>query len=430
MAPQTHKAKPPISEPRPSSSILLISPENQILLLHRVKTSSSFASAHVFPGGNLSSSQDGPIPAPSSPERHVDSPVYRLGAIRECFEESGILLARHRDGGGMLEVPDAERERARRAIHSGELKFSEWVKEMGGVVDADALLPFTRWVTPTTIPRRFTTQMYVYFWPLSEAGPIEGNATIPTPTSDGGLEHTTAVFQPCAAWLAQARRNEIIMFPPQFYLIWLLCKFLEEGDLRAQREKIREFLKGSGGNGVPWADKVMSPVPLGMFEGKAVLNLDHPGPELKGSGRRGENAHVVQVRFSKEGPRDVEGRNSSRQIVRFVKSVITHRTKSVITHHAKSVMSSIIEKIIKDPSKKKKSPRAWLATPLVKELLAEADRMSLERVVIPGWEEFGKDLRPLSVAMDRYLALPEAEKAAAFDAVLLEAEQVVNLLTN
>ncbi|KFY99476.1 hypothetical protein V498_00733 [Pseudogymnoascus sp. VKM F-4517 (FW-2822)] len=317
--PRVHKAKPPSPEPRPSSSILLISPENKILLLHRVKTSSSFASAHVFPGGNLSS-QDGPIPAPSSPERHVDSPVYRLGAIRECFEESGILLARHRDGGGMLEVPDAERERARRAIHSGELKFSDWVKQMGGVADTDALLPFTRWVTPTTIPRRFTTQMYVYFWPLSGAGqdakiPIGGDAMIPTPTSDGGLEHTAAVFQSCATWLEQARRNEIIMFPPQFYLIWLLCKFFEEGkggvmELRAQREKAKEFLRGSGANGVPWADKVMSPVPFGMFEGRAVLNLDHPGPELKGSGRRGDNGHVVHVRFAKEGPRDVEVRDA------------------------------------------------------------------------------------------------------------------------
>ncbi|OAF54301.1 hypothetical protein VC83_09353 [Pseudogymnoascus destructans] len=317
--PRTHKAKPPSPEPRPSSSILLISPENKILLLHRVKTSSSFASAHVFPGGNLSS-QDGPIPAPSSPERHVDSPVYRLGAIRECFEESGILLARHRDGGGMLEVPDAERERARRAIHSGELKFGEWVKEMGGVVDADALLPFTRWITPTSVPRRFTTQMYVYFWPLPGAGqdakiPIGGDAMIPTPTSDGGLEHTAAVFQSCATWLEQARRNEIIMFPPQLYLIWLLGKFFEGGkggamDLREQREKANEFLKGSGANGVPWADKVISPVPLGMFEGRAVLSLDHPGPELKGSGRRGESGHVVQVRFSKEGPRDAEVRDA------------------------------------------------------------------------------------------------------------------------
>ena len=122
------------------NSILLISPTNQILLLHRVRTSSSFPSAHVFPGGNLSASQDGDIPSPADPARHIDGPAYRIGAIRECFEESGILLARRKDGSGaLLEVPDAERERARKEIHDGKIKFVDWVEEQGGLVDSSML---------------------------------------------------------------------------------------------------------------------------------------------------------------------------------------------------------------------------------------------------------------------------------------------------
>jgi 8-oxo-dGTP pyrophosphatase MutT (NUDIX family) len=143
-----------VAEPRPSSSsvslhtlphlqypltsarILLISPHNEILLLHRVRTSSSFPSAHVFPGGNLSPSQDGQIPAPGSKERHVDGPAYRVGAIRECFEESGILLAKRGDGSGkLLDVPEEVREKARKDVHSGKVKFLDWVREQGGVVD-------------------------------------------------------------------------------------------------------------------------------------------------------------------------------------------------------------------------------------------------------------------------------------------------------
>jgi hypothetical protein len=59
-----------------------------------------------------------------------------LGAIRECFEESGILLARCGDGSGaLLQVPEAERERARKEIHSGRLRFPDWVKSQGGIVD-------------------------------------------------------------------------------------------------------------------------------------------------------------------------------------------------------------------------------------------------------------------------------------------------------
>jgi hypothetical protein len=108
--------------------------------LHRVRTSSSFPSAHVFPGGNLSASQDGDIPSPSDPRRHVDGPAYRLGAIRECFEESGILLAKRNDGSGaILEVAEDVREQARKDIYAGKLKFADWVKSQGGIVDTGML---------------------------------------------------------------------------------------------------------------------------------------------------------------------------------------------------------------------------------------------------------------------------------------------------
>ncbi|KAK4968115.1 hypothetical protein LTR66_011877, partial [Elasticomyces elasticus] len=121
--------------PKPSSSVLLISPQNQILLLHRVRTSSAFPSAHVFPGGNLSAHHDGPIPPPDSPQRHLDSDVYRLGAIRETFEESGILLARNGGFGRLIEVPDEEREEGRRLVHEGGVEFGKWLAGKGGRAD-------------------------------------------------------------------------------------------------------------------------------------------------------------------------------------------------------------------------------------------------------------------------------------------------------
>ncbi|KAI7321929.1 hypothetical protein KC315_g8981, partial [Hortaea werneckii] len=88
MAPDQQKQKKAPAIPRPSSSVLLVSPNNQVLLLQRVKQSTSFASAHVFPGGNVSTFHDGEPPAPEYPERHEDSEIYRLAAIRETFEES------------------------------------------------------------------------------------------------------------------------------------------------------------------------------------------------------------------------------------------------------------------------------------------------------------------------------------------------------
>ncbi|KAF4624645.1 hypothetical protein G7Y89_g13525 [Cudoniella acicularis] len=303
--------------------ILLISPINEILLLHRVQTSRSFAAAHVFPGGNLSASQDGKIPAPDDKRRHVDGPAYRLGAIRECFEESGILLAKKTDeSDGLLEVSEEEREKARKEIHSGKLRFEDWVKSIGGVVDLDSLIPFTRWITPPNLPRRFSTQMYIYFLPLTSTSKsnITSKAMIPVPTSDGGVEHTAALFASCVHWLDLATRNKIILFPPQYYLMHLLSPFLlpsvsnsplSTSDLQGQRNAVLSFL-GSDGDSkcVKWADKVMSPVGLLMrkSDGRSVLALDKPGPELEGSGRGGDEKRVVLVKFSKEGPRNVEVR--------------------------------------------------------------------------------------------------------------------------
>jgi 8-oxo-dGTP pyrophosphatase MutT (NUDIX family) len=114
------------------SSVLLISPQNQILLLHRVQTSSSFASAHVFPGGALSAEQDGEIPPPESPLRHQDSRVYRMAAIRETFEECGILLAKDKKTGRLrADVSDEEREQGRRDVHGGKVKFGDLLERWG-----------------------------------------------------------------------------------------------------------------------------------------------------------------------------------------------------------------------------------------------------------------------------------------------------------
>lgn len=164
--------------------------------------------------------------------------------------------------------------------------------------------------------------MYIYFLPLTRTSlttTFPSKSVIPIPTSDGGLEHTAALFAPCSTWLSQARRNEVILFPPQYYLMSLLTPFLTpypflpEDELEAQRDKVLEYLKGDGGDGkgIPWADKVMSPIGIMMrkSDGRSVLGLGKPGPELKGSGRGGDEKRVVLVKFLKEGPRDVEVRD-------------------------------------------------------------------------------------------------------------------------
>lgn len=332
------KEKKESNIPRPSSSVILVSPQNQVLLLHRVRTSSSFPSAHVFPGGNVSEFHDGKVPPPEDSNRHEDSEQYRLAAIRETFEESGILLAKNNGFGRLIEVEEKEREEGRRKVHSGEIEFTRWLAQKGGRADIDGLIPFTRWVTPTNLARRFTTQMYIYMLPLSRSSSDDALSTtssettsdaddagletvIPKPTHDGGIEHTAARFLPPSTWMRLAQAGRIILFPPQFFLLHMLSPFLSphnpssaktpvpsHDELQRQRQAMLDFLRTSD---PPWGEKCISPTALVLAggkrreDGRVVLGLDKPGPELDGK-RRGEVERVVLVEFKKEGPRRVE----------------------------------------------------------------------------------------------------------------------------
>ncbi|CAG8339467.1 unnamed protein product [Penicillium salamii] len=303
-------------------AVLLVSSKNELLLLHRVKTSSSFASAHVFPGGNLST-QDGPCPPPEDLARHEDSPTYRRAAIRELFEESGILLAKNRTSGRMIAVDEPTREAGRRLIHQNKATFDEWLlkQDAHAEPDIDQLIPFTRWVTPTNVPKRYTTQMYLYFLPLPTDVdtavlaelPAEGERDeLESPTSDGGIEVTEAQFLPAMEWIDRARKAEIILFPPQFLLLHLVSGFLDKEpragasleEMQKRRQQLVEFVHSGSPS---WMHKCISPKMIQMTgDGRSVLGLSEPGPELKGTDRQGESERVVLVRFKKGSAREVE----------------------------------------------------------------------------------------------------------------------------
>lgn len=323
--PDSNKAPIP---PRPSACIILLSPTNEILLLHRVQTSTSFPSAHVFPGGNLSSFHEPALPPIDSPEYHQDSPAYRLAALRETFEESGILLAK-RPNSDALVHPDLETATAaRKAIHADKVKFSTWVEDtMQARLCADDLVPFTRWITPPwNKGKRFTTQMYLGFMPLSAPATSHVVDVHQTPTSDGGIEHTAATFAPASEWLARQQRGEVFLFPPQCFLLTMVARVfaavsVDAAGYEAQRAALLRFVRAGtpvGRSvrsretaGIPWTEKVMSPEVLFRREsdGRLVLGVDKPGLELKGTGRGGDYERVVLVNFTKEGPRDVEVRD-------------------------------------------------------------------------------------------------------------------------
>lgn len=282
-----------------------------------------------------------------------------MAAIRETFEESGILLAKSKKTGSFFtEISDSEREEGRKAVHAGTTKFAELLAKWGAEPDTASLLPFTRWITPPNVAKRFSTQMYLYFLPLGSVSPTkhaapastppgsglaeEDEIVIPNPTPDGGIEHTAARFLPPNKWIDLARSNRIILFPPQFFLTLLLAPYLSPtvtspsspipstAELAQERERLMDFLRKprmyDGKPEVSFAEACISPVVLGKGQygereqdgvGQgvdrytAVLRLDYPGKEVEelGYGRRsGIREWVVTTRFKGEGPRDVDVR--------------------------------------------------------------------------------------------------------------------------
>lgn len=169
--------------------------------------------------------------------------------------------------------------------------------------------------------------MYLYQLPLSRAA-VPSEMLIPTP--DNGIEHTAALFAPAHALLARVADGSMTLFPPQYYLLHLLDGFLGGGDAgdrdsveagplhrASQRKKLLAWLRRTptaaeahATASIPWSEKVMCPVrlPVRRADGRIVLGLDKPGPELQGSPRGGDWERVVLVDFAEGGPRNLEVR--------------------------------------------------------------------------------------------------------------------------
>jgi len=189
--------------------------------------------------------------------------------------------------------------------------------------------------------------MYIYLLPLTSSATTGFSKETIVPTPDGGIEHTTAKFDAVGAWLARAAAGDISLYPPQYYLLTLLSRFLPSeaqtelstAELQTQRDELLSFLAhvptadsaaaaGHLTSRIPWADKVISPsaLPVERSDGRVVLGLEKPGPELKGSGRGGDFERVVVTRFTREGPSEVEIR--SREEILAEGKVVSNATVS------------------------------------------------------------------------------------------------------
>lgn len=268
--------------------------------------------------------------------------TYRLGGLRELFEESGILLAKQRQGNRqLLSLSQAVREDGRKLVHSGKTPFQTWLQELNpnAVLDTDGLVPFSHWITPPEIPKRFTTQMYLYNLPSDDTNPLpsitvcaappdpaKGTGESFIPSSDGGVENTAATFLPAQTWLHLARSGSIILYPPQFLLLHLISQFLDDDGVPSQQrvQRLKDFISRQPEDGSPpWTDKCILPRTSALrypgADGKLVVTLDEAGSEWEGdeqegyggggTGLTGDPDRVILVKWNGDVPREMEVRN-------------------------------------------------------------------------------------------------------------------------
>ncbi len=169
------------SDIKPAATILLLrdAPAFEVLMVKRHHQIDFASGALVFPGGKSHAGDHDPAwvdHALGWSGFDAEQRGLRIAAIREVFEEAGVLLGQRLDGspiGGEacpLEV--------RKAVDAGTIAFIDVVRDLGVQIDLGALTVFARWITPPLTPKRFDTWFYVADAPDDQLAACDGRETV------------------------------------------------------------------------------------------------------------------------------------------------------------------------------------------------------------------------------------------------------------
>ena len=204
--------------PRDASTVMLLrsAPSQsadgvEVLMLRRPAAMAFAPGAYVFPGGSVDPADadlgmgwTGPAPEEfadwlgTSPGR---ARALVCAAVRETFEESGVLLAGPPDG--PVPAPwEAFLAQDRAALAAGRVTFAEMLSRRGLVLRADLLTPWARWITPEAEPRRFDTYFFAAALPRGQRA-----------VGDNAEADRIAWLRPAAA-ITAARAGAMLLLPP------------------------------------------------------------------------------------------------------------------------------------------------------------------------------------------------------------------------
>ncbi|HEY3066041.1 MAG TPA: NUDIX domain-containing protein [Methylomirabilota bacterium] len=217
--------KPPVV-PAPAATLVLLrdDPDDgvSVLLIQRHRASKFAAGDFVFPGGKIEADDDGPEAAAScagvdarEAARVLGLPEstralgYWVGAIREAFEEVGVLLAYDADG-KPARLSDARADGYRRACQENSGAFWTMLRAERLTLATDLLVYFAHWITPEEQPLRFDTRFFAAPAPAGQ-----------TPLADDHEIIAVRWLSPRAALDARAR-GEISLRTPTMKNLMLL----------------------------------------------------------------------------------------------------------------------------------------------------------------------------------------------------------------
>ncbi|ELT87307.1 hypothetical protein CAPTEDRAFT_220053 [Capitella teleta] len=233
---------------RNASTIILAAPSGvascalnyDVLMLKRSSNSSFFPSAYVFPGGRVSRDDysekwrnlyatngipdlEASLPqpkeqAPMFVEREFDSTLpsdfaYRICAIRETFEEAGVLIHKSEQA-----IDADELKSWRKVVHNDASKFVDCCEQLGVIPDVWSLHEWSDWLTPTHMPemhnlRRFDTAFYLCCMDHQPA------------LNECDQEITSSHWESPASYFQSFIRGKTWLAPPQVYEVSRLCNF-------------------------------------------------------------------------------------------------------------------------------------------------------------------------------------------------------------
>ena len=163
--------------PRPAATIVLLRDGHggmEVLLMRRSRRAGFVPGAYVFPGGRVDSSDAlpaiisllddlDPDTARDRLEHHGEPPAiaYYLAALREAFEETGIMVGLRADGSAPpTAAEDPSVDEIRDALMGDRIGFDEAIARLKCRIAGDAIEYIAHWITPEPEPRRYDTRFF------------------------------------------------------------------------------------------------------------------------------------------------------------------------------------------------------------------------------------------------------------------------------